>query len=100
MALKVEHLRILFDYNYWTRDRLLAAMGNMPESEYSNENGFSYGSIRGILTHCLETEFGWRSRFEGRARTTPIKEADVATVALLTERWRNEEAMMRGYFHF
>jgi uncharacterized damage-inducible protein DinB len=96
-GMNVDYFRTLFDYDYWARDRLLAAMSDVTEAEYSTENGFTYGSIRGILTHCVDAEYGWRCRFQGEARKGVISEAEVATPALLAERWREEEAEMRTY---
>jgi uncharacterized damage-inducible protein DinB len=92
-----DYFRTLFDYNYWARDRMLVAMGDLSGAEYARANGFTYGSIRGILTHCLDTEYAWRCRFEGEARQAHISEAEVLTPALLGARWREEEAMMRAY---
>jgi uncharacterized damage-inducible protein DinB len=95
--MNADYFRTLFDYNYWARDRLLAAMRDLPEAEYASENGFTYRSIRGILTHCLDGEYGWRCRFESEPDRGVIPEAEVATPALLTDRWREEEAKMRKY---
>ncbi len=95
--MNVEYFRTLFDYNYWARDRLLAALEGISEADFGRQMGFSYGSIRGILTHCLEAEYGWRSRFEGRSGLGPISDADTATPSLLAARWREEEALMRRY---
>jgi uncharacterized damage-inducible protein DinB len=92
-----DYFRTLFDYNYGARDRVLAAMADLSEAEYFRENGFTYRSIRGILTHCLDAEYGWRSRFEGQARTRVISEAEVSTPKLLETRWREDEAKMRTY---
>jgi uncharacterized damage-inducible protein DinB len=91
------YFRTLFDYNYWARDRLLVVTLDMPEAEFSKPNGFNYGSIRGILTHCLDGEYGWRCRFQGESRKDFIVEEDVVTPARLAERWREEEAQMRAY---
>jgi uncharacterized damage-inducible protein DinB len=95
--MNTDYFRTLFNYNYWARDRLLAAMLDMGEYDYARGNGFNYRSIRGILTHCVDAEYGWRCRFEGEARTSTITETEVATPALLAERWRQEEAKMRTY---
>jgi uncharacterized damage-inducible protein DinB len=95
--LDADHFRTLFDYNYWARDRVFAAMHDLSEADYSKKNGFTYGSIRGILTHCLDAEYGWRCRFQGEARRAVISEMDLATPALLEARWNEEEATMRAY---
>ena len=92
-----DYFRTLFDYSYWARDRILAVLHDLPEADFGRKNGFTYGSIRGILRHCLDAEYAWRSRFEGKARPGPLLEAEVTTPTELAERWRREEAAMRAY---
>jgi uncharacterized damage-inducible protein DinB len=91
------YFQTLFDYNYWARDRLLAAMQDLPESEYAAENGFTYGSIRGILIHCLDGEYGWRCRLQDEPDGGVLTPEDLPTVTALVERWHEEEARMRAY---
>lgn len=93
----LDAFRVLFDYNYWARDRLLVVLNDLPEADFARENGFTYGSIRGILTHCLDAEFGWRCRFEGVARRERLTGDRLATPHDLALRWREEEIAMRAY---
>jgi uncharacterized damage-inducible protein DinB len=95
--MNADYFRTLFDYTYWARDRVLAVIQDMNEAEYGRPNGFTYGSVRGILTHCLDAEFGWRWRLEGLARPERLQETSLPTPTLLTERWLQEEAQMRKY---
>jgi uncharacterized damage-inducible protein DinB len=67
-----EYFRFLFDYNFWARDRLLGHVALLTREEYERPNGFTYGSIRGILVHGLSGEWIWRSRWQDRVNpTTP-----------------------------
>jgi uncharacterized damage-inducible protein DinB len=95
--MNAEYFRTLFDYNYWARDRVVAAMRDMSEAEYSSPNGFTYRSIRGILTHCLDAEYSWRCRFECEPDRGVLSEVELATPTLLGDRWRQEETKMRVY---
>ena len=95
--MNADYFRTLFDYNYWARDRLLAAMQDIPEPEYAAENGFTHGSLRGILIHCLDGEYGWRCRLQDESHRGILTPEDLQTVSALVERWRQEEARMRGY---
>jgi uncharacterized damage-inducible protein DinB len=92
-----EYFRVLFDYTYWARDRVLAAMSGISQDDFARDVGFTYGSVRGILAHCLDAEFAWRCRFEGEARKAPIGQLDVATPDLLRTLWEREEGRMRAY---
>jgi uncharacterized damage-inducible protein DinB len=95
--MNADYFRTLFDYNYWARDRVVAAMRDMSETEYANQNSFTYRSIRGILTHCLDAEYSWLCRFESEPDRGVLSEADLATPALLAARWHQEETKMRAY---
>ncbi len=95
--MKAEYFRTLFDYSYWAHDRLLAAAAGMSEAEYARPNGLVYGSIRGILTRCLDGEYGWRCRLDGEIDDGIIREEQVATPEAIAGRWRAEESKMRAY---
>ena len=60
-----EYFRTQFDFLYWARDRVLAAADGLTEEEYARPNGFTYKSLRGILTHALLAEVLWNSRSRG-----------------------------------
>ena len=91
------YFRTLFDYNYWARDRLLAALEGLSEPEYAEDRSFTYGSIRRILTHCLDAEYNWRCRLQGMPDEADLAEVDLPTPRALAARWREEEALMRTY---
>jgi uncharacterized damage-inducible protein DinB len=92
-----DYFRMLFDYCYWARDRLLAAASGLTEGEYARPNGFSRGSLRGILTHVMSAEASWYVRLhEGSPPAGPIAEEDAPTLEALGGRWREEESRMRG----
>jgi uncharacterized damage-inducible protein DinB len=95
--LNADYCRTLFDYNYWARDRILAILADVSEGEFARDNGFTYRSIRGILAHCLDAEYGWRHRFEGKSRNDILTGELLATPRLLADRWRLEEVLMRSY---
>jgi uncharacterized damage-inducible protein DinB len=93
-----EYFRTVFDYNYWARDRLLAQVSHLSEEEYQRPNGFTYGSIRGILVHCLSGEWGWLSLWQDRiAPAALLSPDDIPTIAALISRWAVEEGKMRSF---
>jgi uncharacterized damage-inducible protein DinB len=91
-----DYFRMLFDHLYWGRDRALAAAETLTDEEYARPNGFTYKSVRGILTHCLAGETNWMARARGEA---PVfaREDDLPTVALLKARWLDDESKVRTY---
>jgi len=94
--LDADYVRTLFDYGYWARDRLLKAAAGMSEAEYASDNGFTYKSIRGILTHALAAEAAWSMRLRGEQVTGLPAQEELTSVEALAARWRQVEVKMRG----
>jgi uncharacterized damage-inducible protein DinB len=94
-----EYFRTVFDYQYWARDRLLAAADGMSADDYSAPNGFSYDGLRSLLTHTLGTEIAWLNRMRGESATPlePATEETLPTVGALTRRWAEVEAAQRDF---
>jgi uncharacterized damage-inducible protein DinB len=93
-----EYFRFLFDYNYWARDRLFQRVAELSAEEYERPNGFTYGSMRGILVHGLSGEWIWRGRWQdGISPTRHITVEDVPTFKDLVSRWAEEESRMRRF---
>jgi uncharacterized damage-inducible protein DinB len=96
--LNADYFRTLYDYLYWARDKVLAAGEGISEEEYAKPNGFTYGSIRGILSHCLGGEVIWLSRARGDVTAGlgpppgPLLPENVPTVEALRTRWQDEES--------
>jgi uncharacterized damage-inducible protein DinB len=89
----------MLDYQYWCRDRLLTATDGMSDAEVSAPNGFTYGSILGILAHTLGGEWIWFNRMQGRTidPATMPNHNTIKTIEELKERWLNAEADAREY---
>src|SRR5207248_3082485 len=47
------YFRTLFDYSAWARQRLLAAVEQLPEQENFATRPLDYGSIHGSLVHTF-----------------------------------------------
>jgi uncharacterized damage-inducible protein DinB len=94
-----DYFKTMLDYQYWCRDRLLAATEGMTDDELAAPNGFTYGSILGILAHTLGGEWIWFNRMQGRTiepATIPNRDT-VKTLADLRARWTEAEADARAY---
>ncbi len=84
----------LVRFSFWANGRLLAACEHLTPDEFTGEvtPNPGWGSLRGVLVHTLDTEYGWRSTLQGQ-ETSPILEAsDFADVASLKARWELESA--------
>ena len=93
-----DDIKMLFDYGYWARDRLLTAAEGISEEEFNRPLGLTYVNLGGILAHCVSIERLYRlGTLFGRRDVERIEESRLATLDGLTQAWREEEAQMRAY---
>ncbi len=95
--MNADYFRTIYDFGYWARDHLLAAMAGMSDEDFARSNGFTYGSISGILDHTLRAETSWLRRWRRQKAASPGSEAETAGIEALTERWRQQESEMRAF---
>lgn len=91
------YFRTLFDYSAWARNRLLAAVEQVPEQEYFAARPLDYGSIHGTLVHTFVPEVLWLSRWHGVSPTQVPGPGDVRDLAELERRWSEQEQQIRAY---
>ncbi len=58
-------LKLLVDYNYWARDRLLDAVSALTPEQFTRDLGNSFGSVRDTIAHICDAESIWISRWKG-----------------------------------
>ena len=89
----------LVRFNAWANGRLLAACEQLPADAFVQdaEPDPGWGSLRGILVHALDTEYGWRCVLQGLDADTILHPTDFADVAALKARWAIEDAAWRDY---
>lgn len=97
--MKTSDILILYDYHYWATGRILAAAVPMSEEQFIEPVSPGLDSLREILAHCIDAEYGWRTLWQ--TGTTDgfetVSAADFPTVDVLARRWAQEEEATRGY---
>lgn len=85
-------------YNFWANQRILQACSPLATSEFvravTPDPG--WGTLRGILVHALDAEFGWRSVLQAQENDV-LESAAFPDVATLQARWSAEEAHWVAY---
>jgi uncharacterized damage-inducible protein DinB len=89
----------LVRFNFWANERILAACAQISADQFTREvtPDPGWGSLRGILVHTLDTEYGWRSLLQGQDEEGVLEAADFADVAALKARWDTERAAWLDY---
>src|SRR5262245_12517003 len=92
----LSELQALFDYHYWARDRLLAAVEPLTPEQLTRDLGSSFRSIRDTLAHIYSAEWLWHSRWLGQSPSAPLQPDTFPDLATLRRSWTEHEAKMRA----
>ena len=89
--------RLLLDFHYWARDRMLDAVATLTPDQYTRDLGNSFRSVRDTVTHIYFAEWAWHLRWTGQSPTAPLTADMFPDVASLSQAWREHEARMRAF---
>ena len=95
--MRVADVQLIYDYNYWARDRILLAAAQVTAEQSPAPAPFPYGGLRGTLLHILDAEQSWRNQLQHGYWTPDLLEADYPTLTVLEEAWQPEEKAMRAF---
>lgn len=91
-----QDLRLLLDYHYWARDRVLAAVDALTPEQFTRDLGNSFPSVRDTLAHTYFAEWAWHLRWRGQSPTAPLAPDMFPDVATLRRKWTEHEPLVRG----
>lgn len=92
-----DELRMLLDYHYWARDRLLEALDPLAPEQLSRDLGNSFRSIRDTLVHIYAAEWAWYSRWQGQSPTAMLPAERFPDVASVRREWQGLETNVRAF---
>jgi uncharacterized damage-inducible protein DinB len=95
--LNADYFRFIYEHLYWARDKVLTAADELSDEEFVAENGFTYKSVRGILTHAMAGESLWLPRARGEKPAGFLRPEDVPDVATLRGAWTEHETKQRAF---
>lgn len=95
--MEIDHLRTLFDYNYWAHAKVWECVETLTEEQFTSDLGHSWGSVRGLLVHLMSAEWVWVSRLaHGISPTAHLTVQDFPTRDRIKSNWKSVEASVRG----
>lgn len=95
ISVTLSELRLLLDYHYWGRDRVLTAAATLTPEQYVREVESSFRSIRDTLVHIYSADWIWYSRWQGTSPRSLIDPVQFPDVAGLGTAWTELEANTR-----
>jgi uncharacterized damage-inducible protein DinB len=106
---KVDEIKLLFDYNEWADARILAACAKVSPEQYAAPSAFGTGrgGLRETMVHILDNIWQQRITLQGfyaepladeaAYDATELHEEHLPTFTALQERWLIEQREMRAY---
>jgi len=91
----IDELRLLFDYHYWARDRILNAVEPLSPDQVARDMGNSFRSIRDTLAHIYAADWAWYSRWIGNSPTALLPADMFPDIAAIRAAWIELEANVR-----
>jgi uncharacterized damage-inducible protein DinB len=90
-----DDLRLLIDYNYWARDRVLDAVATITPEQFIRPMGNSFKSVRDTVAHICAAERIWITRLKGENPQGFQKPDRLRDVDAARKEWAELEGEMR-----
>ena len=90
-------IKLLYDYNDWANNRMLAACAGLTAERWDQSLGHSWGSARGLLTHIMAGEMIWLARWKGHSPKSVRPPAEFPTFADLRAAWQEHSVELRSF---
>ena len=95
--MNVDDLRILLDYHYWARDRVLEAVAPLTLEQFTRDLGNSFKSVRDTLVHTYGAEWIWYQRWTGESPTALPDPAGFPNLESISAVWIDQEKKIRVF---
>jgi uncharacterized damage-inducible protein DinB len=92
-----EYIRVLIDYNYSARDRILASAHQLSQEELTRPVASSFGSVLDTLIHMHFAEWIWYQRWQGVSPTAGPDTTQLTSVVALRDAWHPLEGQIRAF---
>lgn len=90
-----DDLRLLVDYHYWARDRVLQAVATITPEQFLRPMGNSFSSVRDTVAHICAAERVWIMRLKGEKPHGLQKPDRLPDVEAARSEWAELERDMR-----
>ena len=93
-------LTTLMQFNFWANGCILATCEQLTPEQFTQplNPDPGWGSLRGILVHLLDTEYGWRSVLQNQDSPV-LDEAGFPDIQSLKNQWQTEKEAWLNYLN-
>lgn len=80
-------VKTIFDYHYGMFDSVWACAAQLSVAQFVADNGYSLGSVRNHLAHCMNVDDRWLARLQETALPPVLDEATFPDQASIRPEW-------------
>ena len=92
-----DYFRLMFEYNKWANDRLLAKAAELSDEDFVKPMGLSMQSVRGVLAHQMGFETNWLARISGEPPAMSVNQDDYPNAAAMASKWGSVDEKFQAY---
>ncbi|MGI8970897.1 MAG: DinB family protein [Dehalococcoidia bacterium] len=95
----VADMMLLYAYNRWANQRLIAAAKLVNAEQFLATFTFPHGSLRNTLAHVIRTEWAWCAVLRGESSDQPptLRNEELPTAAVIEARWNAIQAETQSF---
>ncbi|MCJ7567415.1 MAG: DinB family protein [Anaerolineales bacterium] len=94
-----EAIRKIFDYTYWAFDRVWDCICQLTDEQFTQELGYSSGSIRNLVIHMISSHHRWVNRLKGEEILPHLDFKDYSTQNAVKAKWDEAKIEFLSYVY-
>jgi uncharacterized damage-inducible protein DinB len=94
-----EAVRKLFDYTYWAFERVWDCVVQLTDEQFTQDIGYSFGSIRNLVVHLMSSHHRWMKRLQGVEIPPHLAFEEYATRAATRAKWDKAKSEFINYVY-
>ena len=80
-------VKTMFDYHYGMFEGVWACAAQLSEAQFVEDKGYSLGSVRNHLVHCMNVDDRWLARLQQKTLPEVLDEATFPDQASIRPEW-------------
>ena len=90
-------VKTIFDYHYGMFDSVWACAAQLSEAQFVADKGYSLGSVRNHLVHCMNVDDRWLARLQETTLPDVLDEAAFPDRASIRPQWDSVRERVLAY---
>ncbi|MBE9479177.1 MAG: DinB family protein [Chloroflexi bacterium] len=94
-----EAIRKIYDYSYWAFERVWNCICKLTDEQFTQELGYSMGSIRNHVIHMVSSHHRWVNRLKGEQVLPHLNFEDYSSLTSVKAKWDEAKAEFLDFIY-